>query len=100
MVAGLPGVRPVLGAVFAVDRSVGAVVELLHALHRPGLVAQLPAGLTAGTPLFHHPQGLAALLDVAAFSDGFGLLAGLAKVSMNQTTVTLPPASIFCVLYA
>lgn len=55
MVAGLPHLRAVLGAVFAVDGPVGAVVERLHALHHPGLVAQLAARLTAGTPLFHHP---------------------------------------------
>lgn len=55
VVTGLPGVRPILGAVFAVDGPVGAVVERLHALHHPGLVAELPAGLTAGTPLLHHP---------------------------------------------
>lgn len=55
MVTGLPRLRPILGAVFAVDGPVGAVVKRLHALHRPGLVAELPAGLTAGTPLFHDP---------------------------------------------
>lgn len=55
VVTGFPGLWTVLGAVFAVDRPVGAVVERLHALHHPGLVAELPAGLTAGTPLFHHP---------------------------------------------
>lgn len=55
MVAGFPRLWTILGAVFAVDGPVGAVVERLHALHHPGLVAQLPAGLTAGSPLFHHP---------------------------------------------
>lgn len=55
MVTGSPGLRTVLGAVFAVDGPVGAVVERLHALHHPGLVAKLSAGLAAGTPLFHHP---------------------------------------------
>lgn len=40
---------------FAVDGPVGAIVERLHALHHPGLVAELPAGLTAWSPLFHHP---------------------------------------------
>lgn len=55
VVTGSPGLWTVLGAVFAVDRPVGAVVESLHALHRSGLVAELPAGLTARTPLFHHP---------------------------------------------
>lgn len=55
VVTGSPGLRTVLGAVFAVDGPVGAVVERLHALHHPGLVAELPAGLTAGTPLLHHP---------------------------------------------
>lgn len=55
MVAGSPGVGPVLGAVLAVHRLVGAVVQRLHALHSAGLVAELPAGLAAGTPLLHHP---------------------------------------------
>ena len=55
MVADSPRLRAILGAVFAVDGPVGAVVERLHALHHPGLVAQLPAGLAAGAPLFHHP---------------------------------------------
>lgn len=55
MVAGSPGLGPVLGAVFAVHRLVGAVVQRLHALHSSGLVAELPAGLAAGTPLLHHP---------------------------------------------
>lgn len=43
---------------------------------------------------------LAALLNIAAFADGLGLFAGFAKVSMHQAAVTLPPASVFCVLYA
>jgi len=55
VVTGPPRLGPILGAVFAVDGPVGAVVERLHALHHPGLVAQLPAGLTAGTPFLHHP---------------------------------------------
>lgn len=55
MVTGSPGLWTVLGAVFAVDWPVGAIVERLHALHQPRLVAKLPAGFTAGTPLFHHP---------------------------------------------
>lgn len=45
-----------------------------------------------------HLHGLAALLDIAAFADGFGLFAGFTKVAMHQTAVTFPPASIFCVL--
>lgn len=55
VVAGSPGLGPVLGAVFAVHRLVGAIVQHVHALHSSGLVAQLPAGLAAGTPLLHHP---------------------------------------------
>lgn len=55
VVAGSPGLWTVLGAVFAVDRPVGAIVERLHALHHPCLVAKLPTGFAAGTPLFHHP---------------------------------------------
>lgn len=55
VVTGSPGLWAILSAVFAVDRPVGAVVERLHALHHPGVVAELPAGFTAGTPLFHHP---------------------------------------------
>lgn len=55
MVTGSPGLGTVLGAVFAVDRLVGAVVQRLHALHHSGLVAHLPTGLAAGSPLFHHP---------------------------------------------
>lgn len=126
MVADLPRLRPILGAVLAVDGPVGAVVERLHTLHRPGLVGELSARLTAGTPLLHHPpdstagslegflpcikiipcqagghlRGLAALLDIAAFPNGFGLFAGFTKVSMYQAAVTPPPASIFSVLYA
>lgn len=55
VVTGSPGLGTVLGAVFAVDRLVGAVVQRLHALHHSGLVAHLPTGLAAGSPLFHHP---------------------------------------------
>lgn len=50
-----PHFRPTGSAVFAVDGPVGAVVKRLHALHHPGLVAQLPTGFTAGTPVFYHP---------------------------------------------
>lgn len=55
LVARSPAVWTVPGAVFAVHGLVGAVVLRLHALHHPGLVAQLPAGLTASAPLLHHP---------------------------------------------
>lgn len=55
VVTGSPGLRTFFGAVFAVDGPAGTVVERLHTLHHPGLVAELPAGLTAGTPLLHHP---------------------------------------------
>lgn len=122
MVAGSPGLGPVLGAVFAVHRLVGAVVQRLHALHSSGLVAQLPAGLAAGTPLLHHPpegtvtllsgldalalrhcsvylHGRTALLDVAALADGFWLFADFTEVAVHQAAVTLPPASIFSVLH-
>lgn len=99
VVTGPPHLGSIVGAVFAVDRSVGAVVEDLHALNHSALVAQLSTGLTAGTPLLHHPRGLAALLDVTAFADGLRLFAGFAEVTMHQTAVALPPASIFCVLY-
>lgn len=47
-----------------------------------------------------HLRGLAALLHIAAFADGFWLFAGFTEVSMHQTAVTLPPASIFGILYA
>lgn len=127
MVAGSPGLGPVLGAVFAVHRLVGAVVQRLHALHSSGLVAELPAGLAAGTPLLHHPpedtvtlfsvvdaltnvsgsqcscvylRGRTALLDVAALAYGFGLFADFAEVAVHQAAVTLPPAAIFGVLHS
>lgn len=60
VVTGSPRLGTALGAVLAVDESVGAVVERLHALHHPGLVAKLPAGLTAGAPLLHHPPVITA----------------------------------------
>lgn len=64
MVAGSPGLGPVLGAVFAVHRLVGAIVQRLHALHGSGLVAEPTAGLAAGTPLLHHPpEGTVALFS-------------------------------------
>lgn len=112
---------------FAVHCLVGAVVQRLHALHSSGLVAQLPAGLAAGTPLVHHPpegtgtlfsgvdtwtvcwggrtlytvylHGRAALLDVAALADGFWLFADFTEVTVHQAAVTLPPASILSVLH-
>lgn len=55
VVTGSPHLGTILGAVFAVYGPVGAVVERLHALHHSALVAELSTGLTAGTPLFHHP---------------------------------------------
>lgn len=55
MVACFPRLWPIFGAVFAVDRPAGAVVEGLQALHHPGLVAELPASLTAGAPFLYHP---------------------------------------------
>lgn len=55
VVTGSPCFWTILSAVFAVDGPVGAVVERLHALYHPGLVAELPTGLTTRTPLFHHP---------------------------------------------
>lgn len=55
VVAHSPHFRSTGGAVFAVDRPVGAIVQRLHALHRPGLVAELPTGFTAGSPVFYHP---------------------------------------------
>lgn len=62
-----PHIRAIISAVFAVDRPACAVVERLHALHHPGLVAELPAGLTAGTPVFHHPPVSAAGIKSAFF---------------------------------
>lgn len=47
-----------------------------------------------------HLRGLAALLNIATLADGFGLFAGFTKVTVHQAAVTLPPAPIFCVLYA
>lgn len=56
MVAGSPHLWTIVSAVFAVHHLFAAVVECLHTLHHPGLVAELPAGLAAGTPLFHIPS--------------------------------------------
>ena len=42
---------------------------------------------------------LAALVHVAPLPDGFGLLAGFTEVPVHQSTVALPPASVFGVLY-
>lgn len=47
-----------------------------------------------------HLHGRAALLNIAAFPYGFGLFAGFTEVAMHQTAVTLPPASVFGVLYS
>lgn len=123
MVAGSPGLGPVLGAVFAVHGLVGAVVQRLHALRGSGLVAELPAGLAAGTPLVHHPpEGTGtlfsgvrrplparhssgylhrrtALLHVAALADGLRLFADFTEVTVHQAAVTLPAASILGVLH-
>lgn len=42
---------------------------------------------------------LTALVHVAPLPDGFGLLAGFTEVPVHQSTVALPPASVFGVLY-
>ena len=44
-------------------------------------------------------HGLGTLVEVAAFADRFGLLAGFAEVAIHQSIVVLPPATIFGVLY-
>lgn len=72
MVTGSPGVWTVFGAVFAVHGLVGSIMLRLHALHHPGLVTQLPAGFTAGTPLLRHPPVSTASVDVSSIY--FGLL--------------------------
>lgn len=55
VVTGSPGLGTLLGAVFAADGPVGAVLEGLHALHHSGLVSKLSTGFTARTPLLHQP---------------------------------------------
>lgn len=53
--AGPARLGPLAGAVFGVQGSVGAVLQALHALHRPRLHPQLAAGPAAGTPFLGHP---------------------------------------------
>ena len=43
-------------------------------------------------------QWLVALHHIASFPDRFGFLAGFAEATVHQSTVTLPPASVFGVL--
>lgn len=53
--AGPARLGPLPGAVLGVQGAVGAILQALHALHRPRLHPQLAAGLAAGTPLLGHP---------------------------------------------
>jgi len=53
--AGPSRLGPLPGAVLGVQGAVGAVPQVLHALHRPRLHPQLAAGPAAGAPLLRHP---------------------------------------------
>lgn len=64
------------------------------------MTACITKGGVGGGHLWVNLRGLAALLDVAAFADGFGLLVAIAEVAMHQTAVALPPAAVFGVLDA
>lgn len=97
MVAGSPAFGPVLGAVFAVHRLVGAIVQRLHALHSSGLVAELPAGLAAGTPLLHRPPEdtvtLFSVVDAMTNGSGSQCSCSSSSVYLHRRTAVLDVAA-------